>query len=172
MRYYQYLSRLRSGGQTGVDWSVHPLLSRLRQFDTNCTLDYTGYIPKSRRTESGVIPDEYINYIICPSDRYPVRTSLNITTSDATVILTPSPYAFSPGTQLTYNLLLRGNKPHLVVKLSMDSSGDETDIAELGKLIFDRKVRDLNVAGPRESKYFGICERAADWLFRALTREM
>jgi hypothetical protein len=93
-----------------------------------------------------------------------VRTRLNVTDSDATLVLTRG--SFDSGTKLTAQIAQRSRKPVLVVEL------DAADALERTRAwLAEVEPRVLNVAGPRESKQPGIYGRAYAFLSRLLKRD-
>ena len=83
------------------------------------------------------------------SHDYGVRTESNVTSSGGTLILYRR--GLSGGTELTYRLALRHDKPHLLVDLEQDP-----DPRLARQWIAERRIEVLNVAGPRESTEPGI----------------
>jgi hypothetical protein len=145
--------KIISGGQTGVDRAALDVALELG-------LPCGGWCPKGRRAEDGVIPAHYPLQETSSSD-YRVRTEKNIEESDGTLILTWGP-PFG-GTALTLKLAKRHHKPYFVVDLV--HGGNATTVREWGQA---KKVRILNVAGPREGEASGIHERAASFLWKVL----
>jgi len=119
-----------------------------------------GWCPKRRRAEDGTIPDRY-PLQETPSSDYRVRTEKNIEESDGTLVL-----AWGPpmgGTALTLKLSRRHHKPYFVVDLV--HGGDALSVQEW---VWTKKIRILNVAGPRESEAPGIHARAISFLKEVL----
>jgi hypothetical protein len=145
--------KIISGGQTGVDRAA---------LDVALELGFPcgGWCPKGRRAEDGAIPDSYPLQETSASD-YRVRTEKNIEESDGTLVL-----AWGPpmgGTALTLKLARRHHKPYFVVDLV--HGGDALGVQEWG---WTKKIRILNVAGPRESEAPGIHARAISFLKEVL----
>lgn len=145
--------KIISGGQTGVDRAGLDVALELG-------LPCGGWCPKGRRAEDGIIPDYYPLEEASSSD-YRVRTELNVQDSDGTLILTWGPPI--GGTALTLKLARRHHKPYFVVDLV--HGGNPTSVQEWGRV---KKVRVLNVAGPREGEAPGIHARAASFLREVL----
>ena len=120
-----------------------------------------GWCPKGRRAEDGVIPASYPLEEASSPD-YPVRTELNVQDSDGTLILTWGRLA--GGTLLTLKLARRLHKPYFVA--DMVQGGNATSVQEWART---KKVRILNVAGPREGEAPGIHARASSFLREILT---
>jgi len=119
-----------------------------------------GWCPKGRRAEDGTVPDRYPLQETSSSD-YRVRTEKNIEESDGTLVL-----AWGPpigGTALTLKLARRHHKPYFVVDLV--HGGDAMSVQEWA---WTKKIRILNVAGPRESEAPGIHARAISFLKEVL----
>jgi predicted Rossmann-fold nucleotide-binding protein len=143
--------KIISGGQTGVDRAA---LDVALELDIPCG----GWCPKRRRAEDGRIPQRY-HLKETASTSYPVRTEMNVSDSDGTLILTwGSP---TGGTATTLKLAKKFKKPYLVVDLSKNH--DPLFVTEWAKT---NKVKVLNVAGPRESKTAGIHDMAVEFLWK------
>jgi hypothetical protein len=145
--------KIVSGGQTGVDRAALDVALELG-------LPCGGWCPKGRRAEDGVIPDSYPLEEASSPD-YRVRTGLNVQDSDGTLILTWG--RLVGGTLLTLKLARRLHKPYFVVDLV--HGGEATSVQEWGRA---KKVRILNVAGPREGEAPGIHARASSFLREVL----
>jgi Circularly permutated YpsA SLOG family len=149
--------RIVSGGQTGVDRAA---------LDAALALGFGagGWCPLGRRSEDGEIPARY-PLVETASDKYPVRTRMNVHDSDATLILTLG--EFDSGTRLTAEMARRMGKPCLVVQL------DGADAIERARSwLAQIRPAVLNIAGPRESKRPGIYGRAFAFLSRILKPEL
>jgi len=141
--------KIISGGQTGVDRAALDVAIEL-------ALPCGGWCPKGRKAEDGTIPDRYpLQETV--SFNYRVRTRKNVEDCDGTLILTWGPPM--GGTALTLKLARRYHKPYFVVDLT--KGGDAQSVWEWGRA---RKIRTLNIAGPRESEAPGIHARAACFL--------
>jgi len=145
--------KIISGGQTGVDRAALDAALKLG-------LPCGGWCPKGRRAEDGRIPDCYPLEETSSAD-YRVRTELNVTDSDGTLILTWGPPM--GGTALTLNLARRTHKPFLVVDLIRGESPAEVWVWARAK-----KILILNVAGPRESEAPGVYVQAFSFLHEVL----
>jgi hypothetical protein len=147
------LERIISGGQTGVDRAALDVALELG-------IECGGWCPHGRRAEDGRIPERY-PLRETDSRSYPERTTLNVASADATLVLTRG----TPrgGTALTVRLARRASRPLLVVDLDREP-------AELvvQSWLRAQEVRSLNVAGPRESDNPGIHDQAAAFLRAAL----
>ena len=88
----------------------------------------------------------------------PTRTEQNIIDSDGTLILYES--RLKGGTLLTRKICRRLDKPHLAVRMDRD----EPD--QVCRWLAETKPSTLNVAGPRESNFPGICDRGIEFLMQ------
>jgi predicted Rossmann-fold nucleotide-binding protein len=145
------LEKIISGGQTGVNRAALDVAMELG-------IPCGGWCPKRRRAEDGRIPVRY-HLKETTSTNYPVRTEMNVSDSDGTLILTwGSP---TGSTATTLKLAKKFKKPYLVVDLSKNH--DPLFVIEWAKT---NKIKVLNVAGPRESKTAGIHEMAVEFLWK------
>jgi len=140
------LRKIISGGQTGADRAGLDVAIRYG-------LAHGGAIPKGRRTEDGVLPDNY-NLIELETPSYPARTEQNVIDSGATIIVSHGP--LTSGSLLTKNKALQHNKPLLF--LDMNNESTESATALLAEFLRHNKVEVLNVAGPRASNDPNIYE--------------
>lgn len=141
----RYLTKIISGGQTGVDRAV---LDVAIAFNVACG----GWCPKGRKAEDGRIDDRY-PLKETPTEDYARRTEWNVRDADAILILTWG--AVIGGTALTVDLAKEGNKPYIIIDLSSDP-----DVSSVINWINKNKIHTLNIAGPRESKHSGIHDAA------------
>lgn len=138
-----------SGGQTGVDRAALDVALRLG-------LPCGGWCPKGRLAEDGPIPPQYPLKETLTSD-YAERTAANVRDSDATLVLTwGTP---TEGTAFTIEVAGWEGKPCRVVDLA-----ERCDPASVAAWMERRRVRTLNVAGPRASKIPGVYEDAVAFL--------
>ena len=146
---------LVSGGQTGVDRAALDVALALG-------IPCGGWCPRGRRAEDAPLSQRYpLNET--PSGDYPQRTEWNVRDSDATLLLTPHPP--DGGTALTQELAEGMGRPLLAV--------DPHDLARVGEVrewLGERRVRTLNVAGPRESRAPGVYVAARRFLVALLER--
>ncbi len=143
------LARIVSGGQTGVDRAALDVAMGLG-------LPCGGWCPRGRKAEDGPIAPRYpLKETISAS--YRVRTERNVRDSDAVLILTWGPPR--EGTALTQRLAEEYGKPCFVVDLSLDS-----DPETVRAWLKENEIGCLDIAGPRESQFPGIYEKAALFL--------
>lgn len=132
---------VRSGGQTGVDRAA---LDAARA----AGLPTRGWCPAGRWAEDGPIPTRY-PLRETPTADPAERTRRNVHDADATLVLARGPLA--GGTALTAATARALGRPLLVVDL--DRAPDPEAVR---RWLRAHGVRDLNVAGPRESEAPGI----------------
>lgn len=151
-----------SGGQTGVDRAALDAAIA-------CGLPITGWCPRGRRSEDGVIPAEY-DLRETASRNYAVRTEWNIRDSDGTLIIAMG--QLSGGTRLTWQLAGKHGKPRQVVHLR-ESPGqlpfsDQNSVTDQCSAVVEwiqaNRIRVLNVAGPRGSSHPKIYAEAKDFV--------
>jgi Circularly permutated YpsA SLOG family len=141
-----------SGGQTGADRGALDAALALG-------LPCGGWCPRGRRAEDGAIPDRY-PLRETPTAEYPQRTEWNVRDSDGTVILHRG--RTDRGTALTRRLAHRHGRPLLVLDLR------SAEPAQLAAWIAEKRIRRLNVAGPRETGSPGLQAAATAFLRAAL----
>ena len=149
-------AKIVSGGQTGVDRGALDAAIELG-------IPHGGWCPSGRLAEDGPIPARY-RLTETKSPEYSVRTEQNVLDSDATLILYRGP--LSGGTELTYRMAVKHEKPHLLLDLS--KCPDPTAVRDWTR---SNKIAVLNVAGPRESSSPGIAGSAAQFLQGVLAYE-
>ena len=147
------LSRVVSGGQTGVDRAA---LDAARE----SSIPHGGWCPRGRLAEDGPIPDQYALRETSSSD-YAERTERNVVDSDATLILTRGKP--TGGTAYTIDMAKKHKKPYWVAQV--DDPAVEEGIC---RWLRTHSIETLNVAGPRESTCEGIYEAARGVLFSVM----
>lgn len=156
------LTRIVSGGQTGVDRAALDAAIFLE-------MEHGGWCPRGRRAEDGVIDPVYQLRETAEAD-YAVRTERNVVDSDGTLILCRG--RLTGGTLLTERLARKHRRPCLVIDLGdhREESPAELDprADQFLNWIQQQNVRVLNVAGPRESTAPGIRRAAEEFLIHAL----
>lgn len=145
----QYLQKIISGGQSGVDRAA---LDVALELGVSCG----GWCPRGRKAEDGPIDSRY-PLTETNSLKYPVRTAKNVRGSDGTLILTKGPV--DGGTALTVRLAIENKKPFLIIDLYL-----RPDPWIVREWIERNNLEVLNVAGPRESEFPGIHDRALEFL--------
>jgi hypothetical protein len=135
------LSKIISGGQTGVDRGA---LNAAIALD----IDHGGMCPRGRLAEDGRIPDQY-RLEEMDSRRYWVRTEQNVIDADATLILYYG--RLTGGTEFTRRMAIKNRKPFFLFDLTIPP-----ELEEVVQWLDDEQVTVLNCAGPRESSCEGI----------------
>jgi hypothetical protein len=147
------LSKIVSGGQTGVDRGA---------LDAALVAGFAcgGWCPADRGAEDGVIPDRYpVTPLPGPiatetdpttrqiAEQYRARTIKNVQSSDGTVILFSG--TLSGGTLLTQKFCIREKKPFI----ALDAHGMTKLRAAhtIAQFVEEHEIQVLNVAGPRLS---------------------
>lgn len=131
-----------------------------------------GWCPPGRIAEDGRIPVIYrLEEHAQPG--YPPRTRANVRDSDATLIISPRP--LRSGTAETVRIAEAMGRPAIVVTTGPWASIRyrfreliEWDALRVAEEIRRLQVRDLNVAGPRESRCPGIQAVAEGFLVAVL----
>jgi hypothetical protein len=147
------LTRIMSGGQTGVDRGALDAAIELG-------LEHGGWCPKGRRAEDGEIPPHY-GVQELDSSEYKVRTRQNVIDSDGTLVLHRG--VVSGGTELTARFAQEHNRSLLTIDLTASP-----DPAVVQCWLAEQRIATLNVAGPRESSCPGIQDEARQFLMRVL----
>jgi hypothetical protein len=145
------LTRILSGGQTGVDRAALDLALELG-------IPCGGWCPLGRRAEDGIIPTCY-PLVETPTADYPQRTEWNVRDADATLVLTYGEP--TGGTALTIDITRQLGKPCHVVDLA-----SKARIASVRSWLTNHQVHVINVAGPRESTCPGSYKMARRFLNR------
>ncbi|MBM4310008.1 MAG: molybdenum cofactor carrier [Deltaproteobacteria bacterium] len=149
-----------SGAQTGVDRAALDAAIA-------CGLVYGGAIPCGRLSEDGPVSKRYTALVELKTNVYAARTRRNVLDADATLILCPGPP--EGGTALTQRLASSHEKPVLVIDLDCETNGSAIKLIRAWIEANDPAV--LNVAGPRESRFPGLYDRARK-LLEKLFREI
>ncbi|MER3424692.1 MAG: molybdenum cofactor carrier [Nitrospiraceae bacterium] len=142
-----------SGGQTGVDRAALDVAEELG-------MPRSGWCPKGRLAEDGTIPDCYPLMETSSTD-YSLRTEWNVRDSDGTLVLTKG--TPTDGTAYTIEVATSLRKPCLVLDLA-----EQPSPSVVREWMVAHKIRVLNIAGPRESKFPGIYTQAKQFLRAAL----
>lgn len=159
------LSKIVSGGQTGVDRAALDVAIFLE-------IPHGGWCPRGRKAEDGSISNVY-QLTETGSSSYVVRTEKNVTDSDGTLILYRN--RMSRGTALTASFTRRHVRPCLAVDIAAMQSSDSADdwigqkVEEIHAWLIEEDIETLNVAGPRESTSSGINADAHTLLLNAFS---
>ena len=136
-----FLTRIISGGQTGVDRAALNAAIELG-------IAHGGWCPRGRMAEDGRIPHKFHLKETLSSD-YAVRTRWNVRDADGTLILYREP--LEGGTALTWQLAVKLEKPVLLVELEFPPVFEAFHL-----WLRENSIHILNIAGPRESQRPGI----------------
>ena len=150
------VSRIVSGGQTGVDRAA---LDVALERGIACG----GWCPHGRLAADGPIDARY-PLVETPAQDYSQRTAWNVRDSDGTLILSLGKP--SGGTALTKTLAEEAGKPCLVVDL-----GENAVVDAAAEWITHGSIRTLNVAGPRENLRQQVYDQASQFL-RAMLEQL
>lgn len=148
--------KIISGGQTGADRAGLDVAIVRR-------LSHGGWCPRGRKAEDGPLDARYL-LTETPSADYLVRTERNVSSSDATVILTIG--GLSGGSKRTAGFAKKHSHPYL--HLALVAGAEDQAAEKLAAFVRLHRVSRLNVAGSRESKSPGIYALAVDVLGLAL----
>lgn len=159
------LSRVISGGQTGVDRAAF-------EAAREAGLEIGGWCPPGRASESGPIPPD-LPLVETPEARSPeapevprsLRTEWNVRDADATLVLRPAGDEPDPGTDWTVRCAERLGRPVLVVDPE-DPAAPEDVVRWLAAC----EVATLNVAGASERTCPGVGARALRFLRSVLAQ--
>ena len=138
------IAKIISGGQTGADQAA-------LDFAIEHNIPHGGWIPKGRKTETGILPDKY-HLQEMPTASYPKRTEKNILDSDGTLIFSRG--TLTGGSALTRKLAKQLDKPWLHIDLDRLTARDAATM--FAEWFGGNSIQTLNVAGPRASKDPGI----------------
>jgi len=150
------LKRIISGGQTGVDRAALDAAM-------DSGLEIGGWCPRGRKALDGVIHAKY-PLTETRGKSYQTRTKWNVRDSDATLILCLGEP--SGGTALTIKHCEKLGKPFYVHKLNSEYGTyvGGVDFGGVGNGLSHQNIQVLNVAGPREGKYFPVYDQAYGFL--------
>ena len=149
------LSKIISGGQTGVDRAALDAAMILN-------IPNGGFCPKGRRAEDGIIPDIY-NLDETLSFEYAERTKKNVQHSQGTLILFWDTIKNGSLTTLEYSRVL--DKPHFIVDMKKTP---KYQIKKIDRWIKNNQIKILNIAGPRENEA-NVYKEANNFLINLLS---
>lgn len=146
------IKKIISGGQTGADRAA-------LDFAILLGLPHGGWIPKGRKSESGVLPDKYrLNEM--PTSSYSKRTEQNVLDSDGTLIVSHG--RLIGGSALTKELAQRHGRACIHIDFNADDFIDAVNTVQ--SWVTRNGIETLNVAGPRASEDPEIYRRTMDIL--------
>ncbi|MFT4147901.1 MAG: putative molybdenum carrier protein [Micrococcaceae bacterium] len=139
------ISRIRTGGQSGVDRAALDAAKSLE-------VTITAWVPKGGWAEDFVTPPglltEYPELKETPSEDVEQRTEWNVRDSHATLIIASWAESCSPGTGFTVECAKNYKRPYFVV-----TDISKTEAEEVYKWVSGVGTGlTLNIAGPRESE--------------------
>ena len=149
------LSKIISGGQTGVDRAALDAAMILN-------IPNGGFCPKGRRAEDGIIPDIY-NLDETLSFEYAERTKKNVQHSQGTLILFWDTIKNGSLTTLEYCRVL--DKPHFILDMNKTP---KYQIKKIDHWIKNNQIKILNIAGPREDGA-NVYKKTNDFLINLLS---
>ncbi len=134
------LSKIVSGGQTGVDRAALDVAIKLG-------IPHGGWVPKGRLAEDGPLSDAY-RMRETPTAVYAERTEKNVIDSDGTLIISRGELA--GGSAATREMAIQHERPWLHIDLKRTSAF--LSAVRIVEWLCAHRIRILNVAGPRASK--------------------
>jgi hypothetical protein len=134
------ITTIVSGAQTGADRAALDAA-------TACGVAFTGWVPRGRAAEDGVIPAHYAGLRETAADEPAVRTELNVRDSDGTLIISHG--KLHGGSRHTLDVAHRLGRP--VLHLDLDRLDADAAVATAAEWVAAHSIRCLNVAGPRAS---------------------
>jgi hypothetical protein len=134
------LSKIVSGGQTGVDRAALDVAIKL-------DVAHGGWVPRGRLAEDGFLPESY-RMRETSSALYSERTEKNVIDSDGTLIISRG--ELTGGSETTRTMAIKHQRPWLHVDLNQASAF--LSAVRIVEWLNAHRIRILNVAGPRASK--------------------
>lgn len=134
------LSKIVSGGQTGVDRAALDVAIKLG-------IPHGGWVPKGRLAEDGTIPESY-RMREASTAIYSERTEKNVIDSDGTLIISRG--ELTGGSETTREMAIQHERPWLHIDLSQTPAF--LSAVRIAEWLNAHRIRMLNVAGPRASK--------------------
>ncbi len=134
------LSKIVSGGQTGVDRAALDVAVKLG-------VPHGGWVPRGRLAEDGPLPESY-RMRETSNAIYSERTEKNVIDSDGTLIISRG--ELTGGSETTRAMAIKHQRPWLHVDLNRVSAF--LSAVRIVEWLNAHRIRILNVAGPRASK--------------------
>ncbi|HDO06813.1 MAG TPA: molybdenum cofactor carrier [Bacteroidetes bacterium] len=143
--------KIISGGQTGVDRAA-------MDFALENNIPCSGWCPKGRRAEDGIIP---LSYPLreTKESRYRERTIKNVEESQGLLVFVDGKP--DKGTVLAIDQAEKRNIPTYIIYLTMNVEDQETGILSL---LENSDISVINIVGPRESNNPGIYNKTKAFL--------
>lgn len=142
------VTRIISGAQTGADRGALEAAHDLG-------ISRGGTAPLGWRAEDDEIPEWYRQGMTQgPGAAYPARTRANVHNSDGTLIVSLGELTAESGSMLTGKLARSLGKP--LLHMTIEKLEHPIGTALVRGWLEGRKIRTLNVAGPRESREPGL----------------
>ena len=133
--------KIISGGQTGVDRAALDVALKHG-------IDCGGWCPAGRLDEFGRIPDRYPVREL-QAGGFAERTMQNVKDSDGTVVIYSR--QIGGGTEQTVRLCVDLQRPHELIDASKIRVQDAASL--IADFVRAKKIKILNVAGPRASEW-------------------
>ena len=133
--------KIISGGQTGVDRAALDVALKHG-------IDCGGWCPAGRFDEFGRIPDRYPVREL-QAGGFTERTVQNVKDSDGTVVIYSR--QIGGGTEQTVRLCVDLQRPHELIDASKIRAQDAASL--IADFVRAKKIKILNVAGPRASEW-------------------
>ena len=133
--------KIISGGQTGVDRAALDVALKHG-------IDCGGWCPAGRLDEFGRIPDRYPVREL-QAGGFTERTMQNVKDSDGTVVIYSG--QIGGGTEQTVRLCVDLKRPHELIDASKIHAEDAANL--ITDFVRAKKIKILNVAGPRQSEW-------------------
>ena len=163
---YTGLSKVISGGQCGADRGGIEAAYKLG-------VETGGWAPRGWKTAEGSAPElAKFGLKEHASDDYQQRTKLNVSESDATLIVASN--LDSAGSRLTLSTCMKKDKPFFIV----NPTAWDKDLCLLKSWCLMNRIVTLNVAGNRDysdrsngTKHFDAAFNTVTWLLLRLDEE-
>ena len=133
--------KIISGGQTGVDRAALDVALKH-------VMECGGWCPAGRLDEFGRIPGQYPLQEL-EGGGFAERTLQNVKDSDGTVVIYSG--QIGGGTEQTVRLCVDLKRPHELIDASKIRAEDAASL--IADFVRAKKIKILNVAGPRQSEW-------------------
>jgi hypothetical protein len=144
------LKKIISGGQTGADQAALDVAIKLG-------ISHGGWIPKGRKTETGVLDVKYkLKEMETPD--YNKRTEQNVIDSDGTLIISHG--RLTGGSDYTREMALLHRRAWLHIDLNKTNAFQAAQ--KIKSWLTENEIEVLNIAGPRASKDPAIYQATVD----------